>query len=367
MGSMAAGQAPPGFGQLPFNPQGFPGFPGGFPSLPGIPGQQHGQFGQQPQPQPGWPYGAGQANGARPGQPPMGMSVGGQQPWMNPAAAAQHQLPPWAMQAAAFGGLGGPPGSGAPAMASMPGFAMPDFGLLQQAYQQSQQGAGGPFFGAGGQGGVPGYSPQHPLANLGLAQQQQQQQLAQLQQQQLQQHQQAAHLAQQQQQQQLQSNSSSPAAIVATPETAAGSPMLHDSRPGSVASQSRTEGGVSRSNSATNKPRLSVNIPGEQGASNGGAVTQEGGNGVYTAEPEGMENEDGSVSSFLASEGSARARALIFSPFPIFAAHGPSRSPGSLRLRYPPLPFQFSRRHPLLCRRRLLSFRPQHRHSHGFG
>ena len=314
----ASHQAPNGAfpPQMGYNPAGFPGFPGTFPppALGHLTPQQQQQFQQQQQQQAaqlgGWPYGAGAANG-RPGQAAMPPT----NPYMNNPAA------PWAM-----GGLSPFGGAGAPGI-GMPAFGMPDFGLLHQAYQNSGGGLPGSFFSSGAGGGQPGALPgigNFPSQQSANFHQQQQQQLQLFQQQQ----QQQAIMAQQQQQHQQsqhpQHNTSSPAAN--TPDGqggVAGSPMNH-SRPASVVSQHRSESGVggsggpSRSNSV-NKPRLSVNIPGDEGSrggaagGGGGAITQEGTNGLYTEEPEGIdEEEDGSVSHLGSS--SISAQRLTVSP-----------------------------------------------------
>lgn len=274
-----------GYGQPPHQPGVFPGYPGGFPGLPMLPGQPGGpqQFQSQ---QPTWPpqFGLGGSQLGR-GQQPPPQQQQQQPPWMsNPAMAAQ--MAPWAMQ-------------GLQAQA----FGADLFGGLQQAFQASHTGPGG-MGGPGGQfvmpqgaqGGQGGQTP-HQLAHL--QQQQQQQQFLQQQQQMamMAQHQQAMAQQQQHQQQQphSQTNGSSPA--VGTPEQRGGSPMVQ-SRPDSAAGSVVSGGGPTRSNSSGIKPRLSVNIPGEEGrgAAGGGVAVMQDSNG-FTAEPEGMGDEDGSVRS----------------------------------------------------------------------
>ncbi|KAK4055953.1 hypothetical protein OIO90_002946 [Microbotryomycetes sp. JL221] len=262
----AAKQPAPPYSQDPY------GHPAGIPQYTAY--SHH-----QQQPQGAWP-GHAPANGysmppASTGAPQRAATMPMLNPWM-PAGAQSGNLGQWAMQslysaAAAAAANGAPPSNsngqnGVPSYQLPPLSGMPDFGMLHQAYQQSQQPplpSTSSFF-----PGMPGMSQSVPMFFPG----QPQHQSSHVQQQQQQQHQhQHQHQGMQQHQGQLTSSPQSSS-------QRAGSTPRDESDRSAAATPSTGSGGQqrgppSRSNSMSNKPKLSVNIPGEGGGNETGAPT----------------------------------------------------------------------------------------------
>ncbi|KAM0787377.1 hypothetical protein ACM66B_003463 [Microbotryomycetes sp. NB124-2] len=220
--------------------------------------QQPGQWQNQPQ------------NGyslppSLPGVPQRAATMPMINPWLQPGSQPSN-ISQWAMQslysAAAAAAAGSAPNGanmqqmGAPSYQLPPLGGMPDFGMLQQAYQQSQQPppSSTPFF-----SGLPGM-PQAQSMFYGTQQQQHQPQPPA-------QNSTQAHIAQHQGQLTSSPQSSSQRG---TPDVDSASREDSDQ---SAAATPNTAGGTreppSRSNSINNKPKLSVNIPPNADDSNG--------------------------------------------------------------------------------------------------
>ncbi|KAK4049044.1 hypothetical protein OIV83_004406 [Microbotryomycetes sp. JL201] len=272
------------------------------PSLPQYPNYNQQQPGQWPnQPTNGYSLPP-----ALPGMPQRASTMPMVNPWLQPGAQPQN-ISQWAMQnlysAAAAAAAGTAPNGNMQPIATSsyqlpPLGGVPDFGMLQQAYQQSQQPppASAPFF-----PGLPNLPPAHSMY---FGQQQQQQQ----QQQPPPQNSAQAHLAQHQGQLTSSPQSSSQRG---TPDVDSVSRDDSDQSAAATPNTGRSREPPSRSDSLNaNKPKLSVNIPpDESGAQNGQAPA------LHATGTSQMQDDDGSRTAHPLHQQSARfATDLLPSP-----------------------------------------------------
>lgn len=261
----------------------------------GQPQQQATQQ-QQQQQQPGqWPMSA--PNGYNlpapaPGMPQRAATMPLANPWMQANAQAQH-FPQWAMQnlysAAAAAAASSAPNNNLPAYPLPPLGTMPDFGMLQQAYQQSTQPPPPPSHSANFMSSLP--QAQSMFFGQQMQLQQQQQQPHQLQQPR-QQHGMNQHEGQLTSSPQSSSQRGTP--DIEGTSTRDNSDRSAAATPSNGSSSAPREryAPPTRSDSLNNKPKLSVNIPENERRNDGaGANEQADDDGSRTAHPDSQHQQ----------------------------------------------------------------------------